>query len=68
MNIKQLEHFVNQLQSPDVSNPAEAVQGRTNANYNIDSFMGENDKYKRENFGDIVKNYERKATNKVKVN
>jgi len=68
MNIKQLEHFVNQLQSPDVSNPAEAVQGRTNANYNIDSFMGENDNYKRENFGDIVKNYERKATNKVKVN
>tara|TARA_Y100001951_G_scaffold13291_1_gene8589 strand:- start:181 stop:753 length:573 start_codon:yes stop_codon:yes gene_type:complete len=68
MDIKQLEHFVNQLESPGVSNPAEAVQGRTNANYNLDSFMGENDKYKRENFGDIVKNYERKASNKIKVN
>ena len=68
MNLKQLEHFVNQSQSPDVSNPAEAVQGRTNVNYNLDSFMSETDKYRRENFGDIVKNYEQKATNKVKVN
>ena len=68
MNLKQLEHFVNQSQSPDVSNPAEAVQGRTNVNYNLDSFMSETDKYRRENFGDIVKNYEQKATNKIKVN
>ena len=68
MNLKQLEHFVNQSQSPDVSNPAEAVQGRTNVNYNLDSFMSETDKYRRENFGDIVKNYEQKATNKLKVN
>ncbi len=68
MNLKQLEHFVNQSKSPDVSNPAEAVQGRTNVNYSLDSFMSETDQYKRENFGDIVKNYEQKATNKVKVN
>jgi hypothetical protein len=30
--------------------------------------MSETDKYRRENFGDIVKNYEQKATNKIKVN
>ncbi|MAH48511.1 hypothetical protein CMI37_21980 [Candidatus Pacearchaeota archaeon] len=68
MDLTQLEHFVNQQQSSDVSNPAEAVQGRTNANYNLDSFMGENDQYKRDNFGDILKSYERKATSKTKVN
>ena len=68
MNLKQLKHFVKQSQSPDVSNPAEAVQGRSNVNYSLDSFMGETDQYKRENFGDILKNYDRKATNKVKVN
>ena len=68
MNLNQLEHFVNQSQSPDVSNPAEAVQGRSNVNYSLDSFMGETDQYKRDNFGDILKNYDRKATNKVKVN
>jgi len=68
MNLNQLEHFVNQSQSPDVSNPAEAVQGRTNVNYSLDSFMSETDKYKRDNFGDILRNYEQKATNKTKVN
>ena len=68
MNLNQLEHFANQSQSPDVSNPAEAVQGRTNVNYSLDSFMGETDKYKRDNFSDILRNYEQKATNKTKVN
>ena len=68
MNLKQLEHFVNQSKSPDVSNPAEAVQGRTNVNYSLDSFMGETDQYKRDNFGDILKNYDRKSVSKTKVN
>jgi hypothetical protein len=64
MTLTQLEHFVSQSQSPDVSNPAVAVQGRTNADFSIDSFMKENDKFKRENYGDILKSYTQKASNK----
>ena len=68
MNLEQLQHFVKQAQPSDVSNPAEAVQGRTNSNVSLDSFMQNDDKFRRENFGDIVKAYDRKATTKTKVN
>jgi len=67
MNLEQLEHFVRQAQPSDVSNPAEAVQGRTNTNVNLDSFMANDEKFKRENYGDIVKAYDRKATQKTKI-
>jgi len=68
MTLQQLEHFSKQGQSPEVSNPAEAVQGRTRSSYDMDSFLGESDDFKRKNYVDIVRSYEKKATNKVKVN
>ena len=68
MTLKQIEYFTKQGQSPEVSNPAEAVQGRTRSSYDIDSFMGESDEFKRKNYGDIVRSYEKKASNKIKVN
>ena len=69
MNLQQLEHFVKQTQSPDVSNPSQAVQGRTKINYDLDSFMKEPDNVKRENYQNILKTYENKAgSNKQKVN
>lgn len=69
MNLQQLEYFVKQTQSPDVSNPSQAVQGRTNINYDLDSFMKEPDNVKRENYQNILKAYENKAgSNKQKVN
>ena len=67
MNLEQLQHFVKQAQPSDVSNPAEAVQGRTNSNVSLDSFMANDEKFRRENFGDIVKAYDRKATQKTKI-
>ena len=69
MNLQQLEHFVKQTQSPDVSNPSQAVQGRSNVNFDMDSFMKQPDSARRENFGEIIKTYESKAgSNKQKVN
>ena len=69
MNLQQLEHFVKQTQSPDVSNPSQAVQGRTKINYDLDSFMKEPDNVKRENYQNILKAYENKAgSNKTRVN
>jgi len=69
MNLQQLEHFVKQTQSPDVSNPSQAVQGRSNVNFDMDSFMKQPDSARRENFGEIIKTYENKAgSNKTKVN
>ena len=68
MNLEQLRHFVRQKEAPDVSNPAEAVQGRTNQNVNLDSFMENDDKFKRQNFGELLKAYDRKSTRKQKVN
>ena len=69
MNLQQLEHFVKQTQSPDVSNPSQAVQGRTKINYDLDSFMKEPDNVKRDNYQNILKAYENKAgSNKQKVN
>ena len=69
MNLQQLEHFVKQTQSPDVSNPSQAVQGRTKINYDLDSFMKEPDNVKRENYQNILKAYENKAgSTKQKVN
>ena len=69
MNLQQLEYFVKQTQSPDVSNPSQAVQGRTKINYDLDSFMKEPDNVKRENYQNILKAYENKAgSNKQKVN
>ncbi len=67
MNLEQLRHFVKQSQNPNVSNPAEAVQGRTNTNVNLDSFMREDEKFRRENFGDMLKAYDRKSIRKTKV-
>lgn len=67
MNLEQLRHFVRQKQAPDVSNPAEAVQGRTNQNVNLDTFMTNDDKFKRQNFGELLKAYDRKSTRKQKV-
>ena len=61
MNLQQLEHFVNQTQSPDVSNPSQAVQGRSNVNFDMDSFFKQPDSSKRDNFGEIIKQYESKA-------
>ena len=69
MNLQQLEHFVKQTQSPDVSNPSQAVQGRTKINYDLDSFMKEPDNVKRDNYQNILKAYENKAgSSKQKVN
>ena len=69
MNLQQLEHFVKQTQSSDVSNPSQAVQGRTKINYDLDSFMKEPDNVKRENYQNILKTYENKAgSTKQKVN
>ena len=68
MTLKQIEYFTKQGQSPEVSNPAEAVQGRTRSSYDMDSFLGESDEFKRKNYGDIVRSYEKKASNKIKVN
>ena len=69
MNLQQLEHFVKQTQSPDVSNPSQAVQGRTKINYDLDSFMKEPDNVKRDNYQNILKAYENKAgSTKQKVN
>ena len=68
MNLEQLRHFVRRQQAPDVSNPAEAVQGRTNTNVNLDSFMTNDEKFRRDNFGDLIKAYDRKSTRKQKVN
>jgi hypothetical protein len=68
MNLEQLEHFVRQSQPSDVSNPAEAVQGRTNSNVNLDNFMENDEKFRRDNFGDIVKAYDRKSTRKQRIN
>ena len=67
MNLEQLEHFVNKMQANNVSNPAEAVQGRVNSNVNLESFMKEDEKFRRSNFGDILKAYDRKSTRKTKV-
>ncbi len=64
MNLEQLRHFVRQSKAPDVSNPAEAVQGRTNTNVNLDNFMQEDEKFRRTNFGDILKAYDRKSARK----
>ena len=68
MNLEQLEHFVRQSQPSDVSNPAEAVQGRTNSNVNLDNFMENDEKFRRDNLGDIVKAYDRKSTRKQRIN
>jgi len=69
MNLQQLEHFVNQTQSPDVSNPSQTVQGRSNVNFDMDSFMKQPDSAKRDNFGEIIKQYENKAgSNKTRIN
>ena len=69
MNLQQLEHFVKQTQSPDVSNPSQAVQGRSNVNFDMDSFMKQPESARRENFKEIIKTYENKAgSTKQKVN
>ena len=68
MTLQQLEHFSKQGQSPEVSNPGEAVQGRTRPVNDFDSFMKQDDKFRRENFNEMVRSYDRSATNKVKVN
>jgi len=68
MTLQQLEHFSKQGQSPEVSNPGEAVQGRTRPVNDLDSFMKQDDKFRRENFNEMVKSYDRSATNKVKAN
>ena len=67
MNLEQLQHFTKKAQAPEVSNPTEAIQGRTNTNYDLDTFMQNDDKYKRSNFSDLIKAYDRKSVKKTRI-
>ena len=67
MDLTQLEHFVEKEQTPDVSNPGQAVQGRTSTDLSVDSFLKENESFKRDNFSDMVRNYDKTSSQKVRV-
>ena len=67
MDLKQLEHFVEKEQTPDVSNPGQAVQGRTSTDLTVDSFMKESEDFKRDNFSDMVRKYDKNSSQKIKV-
>jgi len=68
MNIEQLEHFVNKQNKSEVSNPTEVVQGRNAKTYTLDDFNKLPRKDKQSNYTDLLKQYEKSSTTKVKAN
>ena len=67
MDLETLRHFVAKEQPPEVSNPGQAVQGRTATDLTVDSFMKESENFKRDNFSDMVRKYDNNSSKKVKV-
>ena len=65
MDLIQLQHFVGKDQSASTSNPPQAVQGRSNVNLDLDSFMDQSVGKQRSNYKDLVKQYAAKSRNKA---
>ena len=65
MDLIQLQHFVGKDQTASTSNPPQAVQGRSNVNLDLDSFMDQSVGKQRSNYKDLVKQYAAKSRNKA---
>ena len=65
MDLIQLQHFVGKDQTASTSNPPQAVQGRSNVNLDLDSFMDQSVGKQRSSYNDLVKQYAAKSRNKA---
>ena len=65
MDLIQLQHFVGKDQTASTSNPPQAVQGRSNVNLDLDSFMDQSVGKQRSSYKDLVKQYAAKSRNKA---
>ena len=65
MDLIQLQHFVGKDQAASATNPPQAVQGRSNVNLDLDSFMDQSVGKQRSSYKDLVNQYAAKSRNKA---
>jgi len=65
MDLIQLQHFVGKDQTASTSNPPQAVQGRSNVNLDLDSFMDQSVGKQRSSYKELVNQYATKSRNKA---